>query len=157
MSLADYRWRDANAQKVDSPPSDYPLAWRVSAYGLIRQENKVLMVKDKNNFLFTTPGGGIEVNESIELGLEREIKEETGAQAQVGRLISASEDWFYHAQQDTYHHALLLFYEAQLKEPINSPTDRKITFCDFVELRQLNTENTNPLVMEALQARGWLQ
>lgn len=154
--LGDKHWRDANAQPVSAPPHNYSLPWRVSAYVLVRQNNSVLMVKDKHNHLLTTPGGGVEVEESITAGLQREVQEETGARAKVGQLVCVSEDWFYHTQQQTYHHALLLFYQAQLTAPPTKPADQKIIFHDFVLLSDLNEDNTNPLVMDALQQAGWL-
>lgn len=41
---------------------------------------------------YSLPGGGIEVNESAPMAAERELFEETGLAATVGRLLAVSED-----------------------------------------------------------------
>lgn len=147
-------WRDANSQPVEYDQSD--ITWRVSSYAVIRQADTLLMMRDRNNYLYTFPGGGVEVPESLAEGLAREVAEEIGAQVAVGRFLTAREDWFYHAQQQNFYHAVLLFYEATLRSPVGHPSDAKVTFADFVPLAELTADNTNPLVWEVLVELGYV-
>ena len=149
MTLNDRHWRNANNQPVEYDGS--PVSWRVSAYGVIVHDNQVLVMQDKNNYLYTVPGGGIELNETVEDGLAREMQEEMGATVSVGKLLHSNEDWFFHAQEHKYYHALLLFYEASLTSELGTPSDSKVTFSGFLPYPELTSQNTNPLVWEVFQ------
>ena len=45
---------------------------------IINEKGQILLEKRKDNGLYCLPGGAIELGESVEEGLRREIKEETG-------------------------------------------------------------------------------
>lgn len=151
----NYAWRDANNQPVEYDGS--PIDWRISSYAVVVQQDSVLLMRDKNNYLYTVPGGGVELEESLETGLVRELQEEMGAQIAVGSLLDAKEDWFYHAQEKRFYHAVLLFYEAKLIGELGRPSDPKVTFTGFVPLAELSFDNTNPLVWEVLVEAGYLK
>lgn len=46
----------------------------------------VLLIKRRDNGHWEPPGGVLELDETIEEGLRREVREETGAEIEVGRL-----------------------------------------------------------------------
>jgi ADP-ribose pyrophosphatase YjhB (NUDIX family) len=46
----------------------------------------VLLIKRRDNGRWEPPGGVLELGETIEEGLRREVREETGAEVEVGRL-----------------------------------------------------------------------
>lgn len=48
--------------------------------------NKVLLIKRRDNGHWEPPGGVLELDETIEEGLRREVREETGAEIAVGQL-----------------------------------------------------------------------
>lgn len=150
----EHAWRDANNQPVEYDGS--PIDWRISCYAVVIRDQEILVMQDKNNYLYTVPGGGIELNEPLLNGLVREVAEEIGAAVKVGELITLKEDWFYHAQEKRFYHAVLNFYEAELLGQVGQPTDAKVTFADFIPLSQLTPENTNPLVWEVLKQNGYL-
>lgn len=60
----------------------------VSVAGVIldAEGSHVLLVKRRDNGRWEPPGGVLELNESIEAGLRREIREETGVEVEVGPL-----------------------------------------------------------------------
>lgn len=47
---------------------------------------KVLLIKRRDNGNWEPPGGVLELTETIEDGLRREVREETGAEIEVGQL-----------------------------------------------------------------------
>ncbi|QFF98951.1 NUDIX hydrolase [Psychrobacillus glaciei] len=60
------------------------------AQGIIVQGNSVLMVKlyvQRGNIVWNFPGGGVEENETPEQGCVSEVKEETGYDVQITKLL----------------------------------------------------------------------
>lgn len=72
-----------------TPPSE--TITRVGAYGLITQNNKILLCRLSKRVEYhvgkwTLPGGGIDFGETPEAALSREVREETGLFAQAERI-----------------------------------------------------------------------
>lgn len=61
---------------LDFPPCFY----RVSAMALIFKEKKVFLIKESDG-RWSLPGGGLEIGESFESGIKRELSEEIGVNA----------------------------------------------------------------------------
>jgi 8-oxo-dGTP diphosphatase len=87
------------------------LIWRPSVYGVIIQDNKVLLSKQWDGYDF--PGGGIERGETIETALVREVKEETGLTVMVSKLITAK-DSFYYSSKGNHYQAIMLYYHCNV-------------------------------------------
>jgi len=66
---------------------------RVGVRAIIYQDGRILAVKHKSKKdgkpkdFWSIPGGGLDLGESLESGLRREIKEELGVDITVGRLL----------------------------------------------------------------------
>jgi ADP-ribose pyrophosphatase YjhB (NUDIX family) len=90
------------------------LELRLSAYGIIFHNDKLLVVRE-NNSLFSFPGGGINADEFIEEGLKREIKEETGLNVMVKEMLYVKEDMFYYNPLNQAIHGILLYYKCEAK------------------------------------------
>ena len=61
---------------------------RVGAFAVIfDEEGKVLVSCRVDSGWFNLPGGGVEPDESVTEGLIREVREETGLEVEVGRLV----------------------------------------------------------------------
>ncbi|MCA2308844.1 NUDIX hydrolase [Mycobacterium intracellulare] len=59
----------------------------VSVAGIVvRDDGRVLVIKRDDNGHWEAPGGVLELNESFEAGVRREVLEETGLQVTVERL-----------------------------------------------------------------------
>lgn len=79
-------------------------------YGFIVCDQEVLVMSNKSNDKLWFPGGGIEIYETLEKGLKREVKEETGLDIEIERLVLTRENFFYYQPLDEAYHAFLFFY-----------------------------------------------
>ncbi len=63
----------------------------VRTVGVLVKENKLLVQRDRDGTEYALPGGHIKIGETLEDGLIREYKEETGADICVKRLLWSEE------------------------------------------------------------------
>ncbi|MDP8975661.1 MAG: NUDIX domain-containing protein [Actinomycetota bacterium] len=56
------------------------------AAAVVRDDGRVLAIQRRDNAHWEPPGGVLELDETIEDGLRREVREETGLEVQVERL-----------------------------------------------------------------------
>lgn len=56
------------------------------AAAVVRDDGRVLAIQRRDNDHWEPPGGVLELDETIEDGLRREVREETGLEVQVERL-----------------------------------------------------------------------
>jgi ADP-ribose pyrophosphatase YjhB (NUDIX family) len=91
---------------------------------VLDEKGAVLLVKEKEDGLWTLPGGWVDVGESPSEAAERELKEESGYQVRAVRLLAL---W----NRDKHPHPLLpfhvykLFFECELLggEPLRVSTE----------------------------------
>ena len=91
------------------------LVFRPSAYAIIKNRGRVLLMTNKTSGKLWPPGGGIEIGESIESGLAREVFEETGLKIKAAKLLFYKENFFYYSPLDEAYHAFLFFFSCQIK------------------------------------------
>jgi len=68
------------------------LFFRPSVYGIILSENKILLSKQWDGYDF--PGGGVDLGETINDALIREVKEETGLKVRTGKIVTCENSFF---------------------------------------------------------------
>ena len=61
--------------------------FRLRAAAVIIRDECILMAKNKNVSYFYSVGGAVEFGETAEEALVREVKEETGCESQIIRLL----------------------------------------------------------------------
>ena len=86
------------------------LILRASAYGIVIEDEKVLLTQMKSTSKYYLPGGGSRLGEKLEDALKREVMEETGLIVQIHRLIHFWEDFFYYDPFNEAYHSLLFYY-----------------------------------------------
>lgn len=95
---------DKDKNKFEVPVEK--LVFRPSIYGVIIKNDKILLAREWDGY--NIPGGAIELGESQHEALIREVREETGLDVKVGKLI-ACEDSFFKWQEE-YWHSLFCFF-----------------------------------------------
>lgn len=86
-----------NKKEVDSSQ----LTFRPSVYGILIEDNKILLSKQWDGYDF--PGGGIEIHETIEQALKREFLEETGIEIELIEPIAYDTAFFHPAHSKKYN------------------------------------------------------
>ncbi len=84
------------------------LVFRPSVYGVAVRDGKVLLVPQWDGYDF--PGGGIELGETLDEAFRREIKEETGLDAERGEILLCESDFFIHPMTKKPYHTILAYY-----------------------------------------------
>lgn len=98
--------RDLDGREHRVPASH--VSWRPSVYGIIVRNDELLVCRHFGKF--NLPGGGIEIGETLEDGLLREIKEETGIVAARARLVAADSNLFKMPYERGFVQSVLLYY-----------------------------------------------
>lgn len=134
--FANQVFTNANDEVV--PYDGSPVSWRVSAYAIIIEDRRVLLIRSKVDRLYDVVGGGIELGETVEAALAREALEEAGAKLQVGELLGTHQDFFYHRGEGKFYQTLLIYFAASRIGELTTPTDAKIVFREWVDLDRLD-------------------
>jgi 8-oxo-dGTP diphosphatase len=124
---------------------------------VIRSENKVLLARAfgySNTFL---PGGHVEIGESVPVAIAREILEELGCQATVGRYLGAVEASFQ--VEDTIHFEINHLFEVTLNTSSFTSQEHHLEFF-WANLSDLTVLNLQPaalieLLLHPREAAFW--
>lgn len=89
------------------------LTWRPSVYAVIVRGDKILLVSERNSYHL--PGGGVNLGETLEDAIVREVKEETGLDISNPRLVGSLSAFFTASHKKSlkkpaHVQSLLLYY-----------------------------------------------
>ncbi len=68
-------------------------AFLISLKALIIDEDRLLILRITGDLAWELPGGLLEMDENLANGLKREVREETGLEITVGRLVNAWDNY----------------------------------------------------------------
>jgi ADP-ribose pyrophosphatase YjhB (NUDIX family) len=81
--------------------------------GVLIRDKSVLLNRPEQEAYWFMPGGRVEINERSEDAVLREMREETGLEMQVERLMWTSENFF--TLQGRRHHEIAFYYLLSLR------------------------------------------
>jgi ADP-ribose pyrophosphatase YjhB (NUDIX family) len=123
---------------------------RVVSEGVFIRDGLVLLLKGSRGLTkdrWTLPGGFIRFGEGPVEGLQREIQEELGVQAEIGELLTARSKLGEH----TLLHWIQFFYRVTLFGEI-SPDPDEIAEAQFFEPKEGAKLLADPLMREVLES-----
>ena len=87
--------------------------------GVLIQNGKILIQREKNGTEYALPGGHVNVNETSEQAIIREYKEETGANISCKRLLWVEESFWKWDEKDA--HTIAFYYLVSLSDATAIP------------------------------------
>jgi 8-oxo-dGTP diphosphatase len=95
------------------PPRKYPPRPVVGVGAVIAHDDRVVLIKRKYEPMagqWSLPGGTLELGESLEAGVAREIREETGLDVEVGPVVEVFDRILLDAEGRVQYHFVLVDY-----------------------------------------------
>ena len=117
--------------------------FRTSAYGIIKNDNKLLLVNTRSSGKWFFPGGEVEIGESLEDTIKREVMEETGIEIEVEKFLTFKQTYFYYDPFDQAFQNYAFFYICKAKSfdlteknQVEFDEAEKPTWVDFNNLKK---------------------
>ncbi len=98
--------------------------FHVRTCGIIKQENKFLIMKVNKTSYYHIPGGHIEIGEDSEQAVIREIKEEIGCDVKEAKLFSIEENFWMRNNRKC--HGIEFYYIIKPKQKLKMQDCEKI-------------------------------
>lgn len=132
--------------------ADYPFAdkVRVRSCAIIIHKERILLIKQqvptRNEPIWIPPGGGVEMGESSQEAVVREVFEETHLKITPKKLL------YIHEFIEPPYHAVELYYFSEINsgvlkkgsDPELASENQQIMKCEFVEVSQLKNKFIHP-------------
>ncbi|WP_348754039.1 NUDIX domain-containing protein [uncultured Aquincola sp.] len=89
--------------------------WRFNlrAAGVLRHADFVLLHRLAGDAFWALPGGRVEMGETAEAAVRREMREELGTDVDVGRLLAVVENLYTY--RDRPHHGIEMYFAVSLR------------------------------------------
>ena len=121
-----------------------PLRHSVSvAAVVVDEQNRALVIQRRDNGAWQLPGGVLELNETIEDGVRREVREETGAEIRIDRLTGI--------YKNMTAGVVALVFRAFLTGGVHTPTDEAAAV-EWWTTEQVTTAQTEAFAVRILDA-----
>lgn len=134
---------------------------RVAAYAVVERRGKILLTHWRRGHLhgWTLPGGGIDPGEDPRDAVVREVFEETGLEARVGKLLGVDSRVMVREDVPEGHepelHTIRIVYRATVKDgPLRHEVGGSSDEARWVPLREIKSLRTLSLVQTSLHMAG---
>ncbi len=136
---------------------------RVNVRAIIYRDGKLLVVQHKMadgsaSEYYAAPGGGLDPHESLTDGVKREVMEETGIRAEIGKLLFVQQ---FYSRREGYTEELEFFFEVTntddfLNIDISATTHGKdeLALCEFVDP---STIPIYPTLLQTVDLRSYIE
>ncbi|KTD36617.1 Mutator MutT protein [Legionella nautarum] len=121
---------------------------KLDVRSFILQDNKLLLVKERSDGLWTLPGGFADINESPSEAVIRETKEETGFDVSALRLL-ALWDKLKHDHPPQWPHVYKCFFHCEILSG-EKQENLEIAEIDFFDLNKLPPLSTHRVTKKQL-------
>jgi ADP-ribose pyrophosphatase YjhB (NUDIX family) len=124
---------------------------KVDVRGVVFQEGRVLLVKEKRDGKWTLPGGWADVGDTPSQAVEREVREESGYLTRARKLLAVW-DRTRHGHPPAPFHIYKLFVECELigGGPADSVETEGARFYAAGEIPDLSLPRTTPAQLQRL-------
>ncbi len=134
---------------------------RVAAYAVVERRGRILLTHWRRGHLhgWTLPGGGIDDGEDPRDAVVREVFEETGLEARVGKLLGVDSRVMVREEvpEGTAPelHTIRIVYRASVKEgPLRHEIDGSSDEARWVAIREIRSLRTLSLVQTGIRMAG---
>ena len=94
--------------------NNYVFNYRVAA--VIRKEDKILVQEQKQVSYFSLLGGRCEIGEDSIKAIKREMKEETGLDVSVTKLLAVIENFFVNSYNNKNYHEMFFAFDVSFDD-----------------------------------------
>lgn len=122
------------------------------AVGIIKKDNKFLVMQVDDTEYYHIPGGHIELGEDSFSAIIREIKEELDYTVKTAKLFCIQENFY--EKKGISQHGIEFYYIVEIEEDIET-IDRKIIEIDRGEEKHLNTRWVNISELKKIDLRPY--
>lgn len=134
---------------------------RVAAYAVVERRGKILLTHWRRGHLhgWTLPGGGLESGEDPRDAVVREVMEETGLEARVGKLLGVDSRVMVReevpAGKEPELHTIRIVYRASVKDgPLRHEIGGSSDEARWVSIREVRSLRTLSLVQTGMRMAG---
>jgi len=134
---------------------------RVAAYAVVERRGRLLLTHWRRGHMhgWTLPGGGLESGEDPRDAVVREVLEETGLEARVGKLLGVDSRVMVREEvpegTEPELHTIRIVYRASVKDgPLRHEIDGSSDEARWVSLREVRALRTLSLVQTGLRMAG---
>lgn len=135
---------------------EYPSRPVISCHALIRDKSKILLIKRKRDPFggqWALPGGGIELGETVEEALVREVREETGLEVGIERFLGLLDAIDRDHQGEIQRHYVILYFETCVKSGMLRAAD-DAAGVQWMGLSEVRRHQTVDSVQQCLKWAG---